>query len=194
MDIVLIIVVIVVVLLLFSSISIYNKLVRMRENVSEAWKAISIALEQRLRTVGGLIDTAKQYMDFEKGTFLEVTEARSRLQKAVDSGDVKAAYAANEQLQSLMPALNVQVEAYPELKSSGLMANVQDAFSETAEKIAANENYYNGSVREYNKQVLIFPNNIFAGIFGFKKAEYYQASDEIQNKVNDTDLARDLKF
>lgn len=185
---------IIVIVVAIFAISVYNKLVSMRENVKEAWKSISIALEERLRTVGGVIDAAKKYMEFEGDTLKAITAARSHLQDAVKSGNAKEAASANAQLSSAFQGLNVQVEAYPELKASELMVNAQDSFTQTAKKIASQENYYNGSVREYNKQILVFPNNIFAGIFAFHSESYYEAPEEVQRNVNESDTARSLTF
>lgn len=193
MDILIVLAVIVVIIAIFLIVT-YNTLVKMRENVREAFKAISIALEERLRTVGGVIDAAKKYMDFESDVLQKVVQARSGLQNALKSSNTREAAQANDRLQNAFQGLNVQLEAYPDLKASELMANAQASFTQTAQKIASHQNYFNGTVREYNKKIKVFPTVLFASIFGFSEETYYESEQAVQSKVNDADLNRSLNF
>ncbi len=157
----------------------YNSLVRLNTRVEEAWSDITVQLKRRADLIPNLISTVKGYATHEKGVFEEVTTARSNLLSATGKG-VKETADADNQFTGALKSLFAVAEAYPDLKANENFKALQDELVDTEDKVQASRRFYNGSVRDLNIKVKVFPTNIFAGMLGFKEREFFEL-DETEN-------------
>ncbi len=160
----------------------YNALVKLKVRVDEAWSDITVQLKRRADLIPQLVNTVKGYASHEKGVFEEVTKARTAVMGA--SG-VKETEQAENMLEGALKSLFAVAEAYPDLKASQNFAELQRELVDTEDKIQAARRFYNGGVRDINTKIQIFPNNLFAGMLGFKQREFFEVEDmaSIENPV-----------
>jgi LemA protein len=170
------IVVVVILLIFFLSIKgMYNSLVRLDEGIKGAWAQVENQLQRRYDLIPNYVETVKGYARFEKDVLLKVTEARARVGGA---GSVKEKIDANNELTSALSRLLVVVERYPDLKANQNFIRLQDELAGTENRIAVERRRYNEAVRAYNVKIRSFPTNILAGMFGFTRAEFFEAPAE----------------
>jgi LemA protein len=170
------IVVVVILLIFFLSIKgMYNSLVRLDEGIKGAWAQVENQLQRRYDLIPNYVETVKGYARFEKDVLLKVTEARARVGGA---GSVKEKIDANNELSSALSRLLVVVERYPDLKANQNFIRLQDELAGTENRIAVERRRYNEAVRAYNVKIRSFPTNILAGMFGFSRAEFFEAPAE----------------
>jgi LemA protein len=155
--------------------ALYNGLVRTNTRVDEAWSDITVQLKRRADLVPNLVETVKGYAKHEKQTFQEVTDARTAIMNA--QGPAEAAKADN-MFQAALKSIFAVAEAYPDLKASDNFKQLQADLVDTEDKIQASRRFYNGSVRDLNIKVKVFPTNIFAGMLGFKTREFFELDEE----------------
>jgi LemA protein len=155
----------------------YNGLVSMDESVKAAWAQVENQLQRRYDLIPNYVETVKGYASHEKEVFIRVTEARSRVAAA---GNVNEKIQANNQLSSALARLLVVVENYPQLKANTNFIRLQDELAGTENRIAVERRRYNEAVKEYNIKIRQFPTNIFAGMFGFEKATFFEVPKERQ--------------
>lgn len=167
-----VILIIVVVLLVVVSAAMYNRLVRLNQQSSEAWSDITVQLKRRYDLIPNLINTVKGYAAHESGVFEKVTEARANALSAQDQG-VAATAKAEGDFQQTMKSLFAVAEAYPDLKASQNFQQLSAQLTDTEDKIQASRRFYNGIVRDFNTQRTTFPTNIFANMLGFKQDKEY---------------------
>lgn len=173
-------VVAVIVILIGSLIGTYNGLVESKEAATEKQSEISNQLQRRADLIPNFVATVKGYSDYEKETYLAVTEARAAVKKADSVGEQADASA---QLDGAIDVwVNAVTEAYPELKASENYKALQDELAGTENRIAVARGKYNTSAKEYNVKIKKFPSSIIAGMFGFDSLEYFEA-DEGAEKV-----------
>ena len=173
--IVVLIIVAVVVIGLFSWVKgIYNGMVKADEGVQAAWSQVENVYQRRADLIPNLVETVKGYASHEEGVFAKVTEARAGLMNANTVSDMADA---NNQLTQSLKSLFAVAEAYPELKASENFQNLQNQLSDTEDKIAYSRQFYNDTVLMYNNKCETFPGNIFAGMFGFKTADFFNAPE-----------------
>jgi LemA protein len=154
----------------------YNGLVKIRNLVQEAWRQIDVELQRRHDLIPNLVETVKGYAAHERGTFDEVTQARAN---ASAPGSSPAEQAAQENvLTQALGKLFAVVENYPDLKANVNFQQLQAELTNTEDRIAAGRRFYNANVRTLNTKIETFPTNMIAGMFGFKKAEYFETTDE----------------
>lgn len=163
----------VIVLLALWAISIYNGLVRLRNNRENAFANIDVQLKQRYDLVPQLVSTVKGYASHEKELLEKVTAARSA---AISATNINDKMAADQQLTNALAGLKVSVEAYPDLKANQNFLQLQSELSDIENKLAATRRFFNSTTRELNNSVQTFPNNLLAGIFGFQKEPMYEIS------------------
>ena len=175
--IVLIVIAAVVVLALLWLMGAYNGLVRLRNQVKNAWAQIDVQLKRRWDLIPNLIETVKGYAAHEKETFQKVTEARNIAQGAAGKG-VAAQAMAESGLGAALSRLMVVVEAYPDLKANQNFLGLQEELTSTENKISFARQFYNDIVMQFNTRTEIFPSNIVAGMFNFKPAELFELEDE----------------
>jgi LemA protein len=183
-----IIVLVVVVLIAAWLVSMYNGLVKMRNNRENAFANIDVQLKQRYDLVPQLVSTVKGYADHEKEVFEKVTMARSAAMSATTINDK---IAADNMLTSALSGLKVSLEAYPELKANQNFMQLQSEVADIENKLAAVRRYFNSATREFNNAVQTFPSNIIAGMFGFHKEPMYEIAQEQRATM---DKAPEIKF
>jgi LemA protein len=174
------VIVAVVVVLAIIVIGMYNGLVRARLRVKEAWSGIDVQLKRRASLVPNLVETVKGYAQHEREVFENVTRARSMLQQAGTPGQ---AAEANNMLTSTLRSLFAVAEAYPDLKANQNFLDLQNELSDIEEKIAYARQFYNSNVLSYNTKTETFPSVIFASMFNFEAAEFFQAEEEARQDV-----------
>ena len=165
----------VIILIIFFSIKgTYNSLVRLDEGVKGAWAQVENQLQRRYDLIPNYVETVKGYAKQERDVFIKVTEARSKVGSANSIG---GKINANNELSSALSRLLVVVERYPDLKSNQNFIRLQDELAGTENRIAVERRRYNEAVKTYNVKTRSFPTNIFAGMFGFAKAEFFQVPE-----------------
>ena len=160
-------------------VGVYNKLVNARNKVENQFSQIDIQLKRRADLIPNLVETVKGYAKHEKDTFEAVINARN---KAVNAGSVNEKIEANNELTGALNKLFALAEAYPELKANENFLSLQNDLKETEDKITYARQFYNDSAMQFNNLVEMFPSNIIAGMFGFKKFEYFKI-DEKEKEV-----------
>ncbi len=166
---------IVVIIIILAIILLYNGLVTARNKVKNAWAQIDVQLNRRSDLIPNLIETVKGYASHEKSIFNDVTKARSGLMNA---NNVKDIGKANNELSSTLKTLFAVAENYPDLKANENFKELQKQLEETEDKIAYSRQFYNDTVYMYNNKCQTFPSNIFANVFGFKEADFFEATEE----------------
>lgn len=155
----------------------YNSLVSMDESVKAAWAQVENQLQRRYDLIPNYVETVKGYASHEREVFTRVTEARS---KAAGAGNIDEKIQANNELSSALSRLLVVVESYPDLKANANFIRLQDELAGTENRIAVERRRYNETVKNYNIRIRQFPTNIFAGMFGFEKAIFFEVPKERQ--------------
>jgi len=180
-DPVLIGVLVVVGLLVIFVIATFNRLVILRNRVSNAWAQIDVQLKRRTDLVPNLVETVKGYAQHERQTFQKVTEARAAL---IKGGSVGEQARANNMLTDALKSVFAVAEAYPELKANQNFLMLQEELSGIENKIAYARQFYNDSVLSLNQTTEIFPSNIIAGMFGIGRREYFEVQDAEREPVS----------
>lgn len=153
----------------------YNGLVRLRNQVKNAWAQIDVQLKRRYDLIPNLVETVKGYMKHERETLEAVTKARNIAQQASSAGAGERAKAEGE-LSSALSRLLAVVERYPDLKANQNFLALQEELTSTENKIGFSRQYYNDSVLRYNNQTQMVPSNIVASMFGFKAGEFFEVT------------------
>ena len=171
----LIITIVVLLLLILSIIGMYNNLVSLKMRVKNAWAQIDTQLKRRFDLIPNLVETVKGYAKHEKETLTDVIEARNKFQSATTpEEEMKASGDLNKALSRLM----VLTESYPELKANENFLQLQGDLKDCEEKISFARQFYNDAVLSYMNKIEMFPSNIIASMFNFKKADYFEAGEE----------------
>ena len=152
----------------------YNSLVTLKLRVVEAWSDITVQLKRRLDLIPNLVNSVKGYAAHESGVFERVTEARAN---ALNAQGVKETAEAENMFEGALKSLFAVAEAYPDLKANQNFIQLQDELVDTEDKIQAARRFYNGGVRDLNTKIQLFPNNIFAGMLGFKERDFFEVED-----------------
>src|SRR3989440_2430609 len=164
----------VVVLFLFILVGMYNGLVRKRNRAENAWAQVDVQLKRRHDLIPNLVETVKGYAAHERGTFDEVTQARTAAQQAQGP---QAQAAAENVLTQALGRLFAVAENYPQLRATENFQQLQAQLSETESNIAIARQVYNDTVLTYDNALETLPTSIIAGIFNFRAREYFQADD-----------------
>jgi len=186
-----IITLVVVVILVGMVIGIYNKLVALRNRFKNAYAQIDVQLKRRYDLIPNLVETAKGYMSHERETLEAVIKARAAAVNAAGAaaqnpGDPKAMQAlmgAESVLGGALGRLLVTVERYPDLKANQTSMQLMEELTSTENKISFSRQAYNDAVMTYNTTREVFPNVVFAGMFGFSQAELFELKDEEQREA-----------
>jgi LemA protein len=152
----------------------HNQLVQEREAIKGAWSQVDVVLQRRADLIPNLVETVKGYAKHEETAIDSVTSARAALGGAQTP---KEKIAANSQLDTALSRLLVVVENYPNLKANENFMRLQDELSGTENRIAVERRKYNETVQKYNTDIELFPNNIAASIWGFKREDAYFQAD-----------------
>jgi len=171
-------------LILIYAVTIYNSLVSLKHGVSKAWSNIDVLLKQRHDELPKLVETCKQYMQYEQETLERVMQARSAVSEARKQGDIGALGAAEGQLRLGLGSLFAVAEAYPDLKANETFQHLQARITGLENGIADRREFYNESVNNNNVRIEQFPDVILARMFNFKAAELLEFSEEEKRDVN----------
>lgn len=169
-------------------ITIYNRLVALRQNRNNAYADIDVQLTQRFDLIPNLVETVKGYASHEKGVFEEVTKMRAKVNEADTQGE---RLQAEQLLGKAMVNVLAVAENYPDLKADQNFQQLMAELSDIENKIAASRRFFNNATSEYNTAVEQFPANLVAGYFGFRTEEFYEV-DEAEREV--MEKAPDVKF
>ncbi len=151
----------------FYFVMIYNNLVTLKNNVSQAWSNIDILLKQRHDELPKLVETCRQYMGYEKDVLEKVTQARAAVHSARESGNMAALGQAESQLRTGLGSLFAVAENYPELRANENFQHLQARISQLEAQIADRREFYNDTVNVNNIRVEQFPDGIVARLFNF---------------------------
>ncbi|MDH6250827.1 LemA protein [Chryseobacterium sp. H1D6B] len=177
---IIIIVLALVIIFLLYGVSIYNRLVKLRNLVQEAWSSIDVMLKKRHDLIPNLVETVKGYASHERETFESVTRARTQ---AVGANSVEAKEAAEKNLNQAMMNLFAVAEQYPDLKANANFQQLQAELTSIENDIEKSRRYYNGTVRENNTLVESFPSNIIANMYKFEKSPFFELDNIAEREV-----------
>ena len=158
----------------------YNSLITLRNRAREAWSQIDVQLKRRSSLIPNLVEAVKGYAKHEKSVFAEVTKARSAMTGAKSLGEKAAA---SDMLTGALKSLFAVAEAYPDLKASENFKELQQELSDTETKIAASRQFYNTNVLDLNNSLEQIPSSFVGNMFGFKKEEFFKASEDEKKDV-----------
>ena len=164
-------------------ISLYNRLVTLRQRVREAWADIDVQLKRRWDLIPNLVETVKGYAAHERQTFEAVTQARSAAMAAAQTGSPEQRAQAENALGAALLNLRAIAEAYPQLQAVQEFKDLSENLTATEDKIAFARRFYNGNVRDYNTAIQTVPTNIIAGMFGFTAEQYFELVDAKEREV-----------
>ena len=170
-----IVIIVIVVLLLIWAVATYNSLVDFRNRVKDAWSQIDVQLKRRFDLIPNIVETVKGYAKHESDTLKGVIEARNKFTVASTPEDEMKA---NNELTGAIRQLFALSESYPELKADTSFLKLQSNLEETEDKISSARQFYNDTVLSLNNKVELFPSNLVAKIFGFKKEAFFEAETE----------------
>lgn len=165
----------IILLLVLMLISLYNRLVRLRNNRQQAFADVDVHLKQRHDLIPQLVESVKGYMGHERGVLTAITEARSN---AIKANTINDKIEAENRLTTALEGLKVSVEAYPDLKASQNFMELQGEISDIENKIAAARRFFNSATRELNVATEVFPSNIIAGMFNFKREPMFELGEQ----------------
>ena len=169
------ILIIVLVLIVLWAISVYNSLIALRNRVKDQWAQIDVQLKRRFDLIPNLVETVKGYTKHESETLEAVIKARNTYVSATLPEDQMKA---DGELTQAISKLFALTESYPDLKANTNFQALQQELTETESKIAAARQFYNDTVLSLNNKVELFPSNLVAKIFGFKKEAFFEAESE----------------
>jgi LemA protein len=175
-----IILIVVLVVLGLAAVLMYNRLVRLRNRVENAWSQVGVQLRRRYDLIPNLVETVKGYATHEQATFEEVTKARAAAQQA--QGVQETAQAENA-LTGAIGRLFAVAEQYPQLRATENFQQLQAELSDTENKIAVARQVYNDTVNTYENARETLPTSLFAGIFGFEEKQFFEVEDAARAPV-----------
>tara|TARA_B100000678_G_scaffold170861_1_gene142598 strand:- start:329 stop:919 length:591 start_codon:yes stop_codon:yes gene_type:complete len=164
-----------------------NTAVELEEDVKASWANVESAYQRRTDLIPNLVNTVKGAADFEQETLTGVIEARAKATAVninadnLDSASLQKFQEAQSGLSSALSKLMVSVERYPQLTATQNFSNLQSQLEGTENRINVERNRFNEKVRAYNTYIRKFPNNIFAGMFGFERMTPFEAQEGAEN-------------
>lgn len=174
-----IIVLAIVVLLVLWLVSSYNGFVRLRNKSEEAFSAMDVSLKKRYDLIPNFVETVKGYAKHEQDTLQAVINARNM---AMNANSPEQKIANDTALSGTLKSLFALTESYPDLKANQNFLSLQNQLSRIEEEIAGSRRYYNGVVNKYNTKTEMFPGNILASLFGFKRKPLYEVNSEAERE------------
>jgi LemA protein len=154
----------------------YNRLVGLRNRVQNGWKQIDVQLKRRHDLIPNLVETVKGAMQYERETLERVVQARARAVSA--GGDIRESAAAESVLSQSLGRLFALMENYPTLKANENVLKLQEELTTTENQIAFARQFYNDMVMQFNTRQEVFPSNLIASFFAFKRAEFFSTGEE----------------
>lgn len=169
-------------------ISLYNRLQKQNVLVDEAWSGIDVQLKKRFDLIPNLVETVKGYASHEEGIFTKVAELRSGMMGA-ESPEEVAKF--EGELRSTLKTLFAVAENYPELKADQNFMKLQESLQEIENELEGARRYYNGTVRDLNRMIVTFPNNVIAGMLNITKREFFEVEDAAERQNVKVDFSTD---
>lgn len=160
--------------------SMYNKLVALKNRVLEAWSGIDVQLKRRYDLIPNLVNTVKGYAAHESGTLEKVIQARNQAMSASGSKDINGQVQAENALASTLKSLFALSENYPDLKANTSFIQLQSSLGEIEEHLQNARRYYNALVRDNNTAVESFPSNLIANNFGFGRFDFFEIENDAE--------------
>jgi LemA protein len=151
-------------------VALYNRFIRGKNLVQEAWSGIDVQLKRRHDLIPNLLEAVKGYMQYERGVLQEITDLRS---KSISAAGVREKGEVENALSRTLKSMFAVAEAYPDLKANQNFLDLQKNLSDIEEQIQLARRYYNGAVRDFNILVEAFPSSLVASMFAFKLAEFF---------------------
>jgi LemA protein len=165
----------IIVLLVLMAVSLYNRLVKLRNNRDQAFADVDVQLKQRHDLIPQLVDSVKGYMGHERGVLTDITEARTNAMKA---STINEKIEAENKLSTALEGLKVTVEAYPDLKANQNFMQLQNEIADIENKIAAARRFFNSATKELNVATEVFPSNLIATLFNFKREPMFELGNQ----------------
>ena len=176
----LLIILVIILVIVGFVISVYNSLISLRNMVDDQVSQIDVQLKKRFDLIPNLVETVKGYTKHEKETLEGVISARNQY---VNANNMDDQLKADGELTKAVSKLFALAESYPDLKANESFTRLQDELSSIEEKISYARQFYNDAVLKYNNKIEMFPSNIIAGMFNFKKRDFFQADNEERKNV-----------
>ncbi len=170
----------VVVLFILFVITTYNKMIKLRNRVDEAWSDIDVQLKRRYNLIPNIVETVKGYATHEESVLTKVTEARSN---AINATNIQEQGMMENMLSGALKSLFAVSESYPDLKANENFLQLQNELVDTEDKIQASRRFHNGVVRDFNTKIQTFPNSIIAKMFKFIEREFFEIEEEEKENV-----------
>jgi LemA protein len=167
-------------LIILFVVGVYNALIRLRNQVDNAWSQIDVQLKRRHDLIPNLVETAKGYMKHERETFEEITKARSQ---AMGAKTVSEASKAEGALGEALSKFMLVVENYPDLKANQNFLSLQEELTSTENRISFARQSYNDQVLFFNNKIQMFPSNIIASVFSFNKHDFFEIEVAAEREV-----------
>jgi LemA protein len=167
-------------LVLIVGVFMYNRLIRSRNILNEAWSGIDVQLKRRHDLIPNIIETVKGYVKHERKVLEEITNLRSRL---ASPATVQERGQLENSFSQALKSIFALAEAYPDLKANQNFIELQHTLADAEEQLQLARRYYNGAARDYNTMVESFPSNMIARIFGFSKAEFFEIEPATEREV-----------
>lgn len=174
------ILIIITLIVLIYTFTTYNNLIKLNNLVKEAFSTMDIYLKKRWDLIPNLVEIVKQYAKYEKNTLEKLTTLRANNYQTLS---INKKLDFNEQLTQSISHIIAISENYPELKASDNFLELSKDLAKIEDEIANSRKYYNGCIRIFNNKIEVFPNNIIAKIFGFKKANMFEANLDERNNI-----------
>lgn len=184
-----IVLIVVVIMLLFYLVSIYNSLVKLMQQTKEAWSDISVQLKRRYDLIPNLVETVKGYATHEQSVFEDVTKARADALNA-QGGNVADQVNAENTLSTALKSLFAVSENYPDLKATQNFQQLQSALVDIETTIQASRRFYNGSVRDLNSKIQMFPSSIVAGMYHFQTQPFFELESQQEAEPVKVDFSK----
>lgn len=175
------VILIIVIVIIIYVLVLYNSFIKLDNKVEEAFSTMDVYLKKRWDLIPNLVETVKGYSKHEKETLSKVIDLRNNTYDNLSNNEK---IRKNEVLSNSINKIIALAESYPHLKASSNYKDLSDKLTKVNDEIANSRKYYNGCVRIYNNKVEMFPNNIFAKMFGYKSKLMFEANDKEKKNVN----------
>jgi LemA protein len=164
-------------------VGIYNKFIRLTNAVKKSWAGIDVQLKRRADLIPNLVGAVKGYAKHEKTLLTNITKMRTQVMTGLKDNDLVKTGKADAKLSGLLKNLFMVSENYPDLKANKNFLDLQNQLGDTEDQIAASRRIYNENVTYYTVALQVFPNNLFAKIFGFKSKQLFEANESERKNV-----------
>lgn len=172
--------------LVFALISMYNGLIKKKNEVESSFSGIDVMLKKRYDLIPNLVETVKAYMKHEKDLLVEVTALRARAMNPNATTDEKVE--TNNQISQVMGGIMVAVERYPDIKANQNFLKLQDSWEDIEDEISGARVFYNSTVLTLNNAIEMFPSNIVAGIMSLKVRKFFETPSEERKNIEAKNL------